>query len=191
MKKVEIKEKKRVFDDFFKIDEIHLSHERFDGTMTSVMRRLCFERGDSAAALVWNKESQQVILTQQFRYPTYEKGPGWLTEIAAGVLGKGEGPRDAVRREILEETGYKAKVIDYISTFYVSPGGTSERIILYYAEVTNRDKVSRGGGVAAEHEDIRVIEYSWPEIQQQLEAGKIVDAKTLIALMWFRDSGKP
>jgi ADP-ribose pyrophosphatase len=190
MKKVEIREKKRVFDDFFKIDEAHLSHERFDGTMTPVMRRLCFERGDSAAALVWNRESQKIILTEQFRYPTYEKGPGWITEIAAGVLGKGEGPRDTARREILEETGYKTKKIEYINTFYVSPGGTSERIILYYAEVTNQDKVSEGGGVAIEHEDIRVLEYSWPETRQLLEAGKIVDAKTLIALMWFRDSGK-
>jgi len=163
MKKVEIKEKKRLFDDFFKIDEVLLSHERFDGQMSPFMRRLSFERGDSVAALLWNKESQKLILTHQFRYPTVEKGPGWITEIVAGVLGKDEEPEDAIRREILEETGYDAKVIDYISTFYVSPGGSSERIILYSAEVTNKDKISKGGGVVSEHEDIQVKELSWTD----------------------------
>jgi len=191
MKKVEIKEKKRVFDDFFKIDEVFLSHERFNGQMSPLMRRLSFERGDSVAALLWNKESQKLILTHQFRYPTYEKGPGWITEIVAGVLGKDEEPEIAIRREILEETGYDAKVIDYISTFYVSPGGSSERIILYSAEVTNKDKVSKGGGVVSEHEDIQVTEFSWTDIQQMLETGKIVDSKTMIALMWFQKQMNP
>jgi ADP-ribose pyrophosphatase len=186
MKKVDIKEKKRVFDDFFKIDEVFLSHEKFDGQMSPLMRRLSFERGDSVAALLWNRESQKLILTYQFRYPTYEKGHGWITEVVAGVLGKDEEPEGAIRKEILEETGYDAKVIDYISTFYVSPGGSSERIILYSVEVTNKDKVSEGGGNASEHEDIQVKEYSWDEIQQMLETGKIIDAKTIIALMWFQ-----
>ena len=191
MKKVEIKEKKRLFDDFFKIDEVLLSHERFDGQMSPFMRRLSFERGDSVAALLWNKESQKLILTHQFRYPTVEKGPGWITEIVAGVLGKDEEPEDAIRREILEETGYDAKVIDYISTFYVSPGGSSERIILYSAEVTNKDKISKGGGVVSEHEDIQVKELSWTDTQQMLETGKIIDAKTIIALMWFQKQMNP
>ncbi len=190
MKKVEIKEKKRVFDDFFKIDEVFLSHEQFDGQMSPLVRRLSFERGDSVAALLWNKESRKLILTHQFRYPTYEKGRGWITEVVAGVLGKDEEPESAIRREILEETGYDAKVIDYISTFYVSPGGSSERIILYSAEVTNKDKISGGGGVASEHEDIQVKEFSWTDIQQMLETGKIVDAKTIIALMWFQKQVK-
>lgn len=190
MKKVEIKEKKRVFDDFFKIDEVFLSHEQFDGQMSPLVRRLNFERGDSVAALLWNKESQKLILTHQFRYPTYDKGHGWITEIVAGVLGKDEEPESAIRREILEETGYDAKVIDYINTFYVSPGGSSERIILYSAEVTNKDKISGGGGVVSEHEDIQVKEYSWADIRQMLETGKIVDAKTIIALMWFQKQVK-
>jgi ADP-ribose pyrophosphatase len=151
------------------------------------MRRLNFERGDSAAALVWNRESQTMILIDQFRYPTYEKGPGWITEVVAGVLGKDEKPEKTIHREIVEETGYDAKKIDYISTFFVSPGGSSERIFLYYAEVTNKDKVSEGGGVATEHEDIRVNEYPWPEVQKMLDAGEIIDAKTIIALMWFKE----
>lgn len=186
MKQVEIKEKKRIFNDFFKIDEVLLSHERFDGRMSPVMRRLNFERGDSVAAFLWNKESQTAVITHQFRYPTYEKGPGWITEIVAGVLEKDEDPEDAVRREILEETGYDTKKIEYINTFYVSPGGTSERIILYYAEVTAGDKVSEGGGVASENEDIQVKEYTWPQLQALLDNREIIDAKTIIAVMWFQ-----
>lgn len=186
MKKVEIIKKTLVFDDFFKIEEIFLSHERFNGKMSPIMRRLNFERGDSVAALVINKDNRKIILIDQFRYPTYEKGPGWITEIVAGVLKKDEDPENAIRREIFEETGYNAKVIDYICTFYVSPGGSSERIFLYYAEVTNKDKVSEGGGVATEHEDIQVKEYSWSEIDRLLKTGKIIDAKTIIALMYFQ-----
>jgi len=187
MKKVEIKEKKRIFNDFFKIDEVFLSHERFDGRMSPVMRRLNFERGDSAAAFMWNTENRTAVMTHQFRYPTYEKGPGWITEIVAGVLEKDENPEEAMRREILEETGYETDKIEYINTFYISPGGTSERIILYYAEVAAGDKVSEGGGVASEHEDIRVIEYTWPQLRALLENREIVDAKTIIASMWFRE----
>ncbi len=187
MKQVEIKAKKRIFDDFFKIDEVFLSHEQFDGRMSPVMRRLNFERGDSVAAFVWNKENQTAVLTHQFRCPTYEKGPGWITEVVAGVLEKDENPEDAMRREILEETGYDTEKIEHITTFYVSPGGTSERIILYYAEVTAGDKISEGGGVASEHEDIQVKEYSWPQLQALMDNGEIVDAKTIVAVMWFRE----
>lgn len=186
MKKVEIKEKNRIFNDFFKIDEVFLSHEQFDGRMSPVMRRLNFERGDSAAAFIWNTGNRTAVLIQQFRYPTYEKGPGWITEIVAGVLEKDENPEDAIRREILEETGYETDKIEYINTFYVSPGGTSERIILYYAEVAAGDKVFEGGGVASEHEDIRVMEYTWPQLQALLDNGEIVDAKTIIAVLWFQ-----
>ncbi|MCP4147951.1 MAG: NUDIX hydrolase [bacterium] len=185
MKKVEIIKKKRVYDDFFKIDEAILKHQRFDGQMSEPVRRLNFERGDSVAALVWNKETQKVILINQFRYPTYEKGPGWVWEIVAGVLGKDEEPGAAIGRELQEEIGYRVENIDYISTFYVSPGGSSERIILYYAEVGAGDKVSDGGGLESEHEDIRVMEFSPPALKELKNQGDIVDAKTLIALMWF------
>lgn len=187
MKRVEIISKQRVFDDFFKIDEVTLKYERFNGEMSEPTRRLCFERGDSAAFLIWNKETERVILTNQFRYCSYEKGLGWLLEIPAGIVEEGEEAEETARREILEETGYRAKKLTHINSFYVSPGGTSERIILYYAEVENRDRVGAGGGVETEHEDIQVLEFSLPELWSMLESGKIVDAKTLIAVQWLRE----
>ncbi len=186
-KKVEILEKKRVFDDFFKIDAVRLKHETYDGGMSREMRRLNFERGDSVAALVWHRQKEELILIEQFRYPTLEKGPGWVTEVVAGVLKEDEDPAEAICREIEEEIGYRVCGPEHISTFFVSPGGTSERVILYYIEVDEGAKVSEGGGLATEHEDIRLLYRPWREVLEDMRDGTIMDAKTLIALMWFRE----
>jgi nudix-type nucleoside diphosphatase (YffH/AdpP family) len=187
MKKVEIKSKRLIFDDFFKIQEAILRYQRFDGRMSGEVRRLSFERGDAVAALILNRDSQTVILANQFRYPTYEKGPGWMYEIVAGILEANEQPEEAMRREMLEEVGYNAANLTHISTFYLSPGGSSERIFLYYAEVVNTDRVSRGGGLVSQEEDVQLIELSLPEAWKALASGEIVDAKTIIALMWLRN----
>lgn len=187
MKRVEILEKKRVFDGFFKIDALTVKYERFDGKMSEPAQRLCFERGDAAAFLIYNKETERIILIDQFRTCTHEKGPGWLIEIPAGMVEEGEYPVETASREMIEETGYRANELTHISSFYLSPGGSSERIILYYVEVENKDKVGTGGGVAAEQEDIRVLEVSLSEVREMMAAGKILDAKTLIALMWFQE----
>ena len=186
MKKVDIESKQRIFDDFFKIDEVQLSHERFDGQMSQTFRQLVFERGDSVAAVLMNTDAERIILIKQFRYPTYEKGPGWILEAIAGKLEAGESPEESVRREILEEAGYRVNSLTHISTFYVSPGGTSERIILFLAQVSDTDKVARGGGLPTENEDIQLVEFSLPELWQALNDGQIVDAKTLIGLLWLK-----
>ncbi len=187
MKKVNIIEKKRVFDEFFKIDAARLQYEKHNGEMTPEIRLLNFERGDSVAAIIWHKDKKKVVLTEQFRYPTYEKGPGWITEIIAGGLKKEENPEAALIREIEEEIGYHVAEVEHISTFYVSPGGTSERIILYFTEVTSDDKKSQGGGVDDENEDIKEVHFSMEELWQYFKEGKLVDAKSIIGLMWLKD----
>jgi ADP-ribose pyrophosphatase len=187
MKKVEIENKREVFSDFFKIEETFLSYERFDGQMSETVRRLNFERGDSVAAIIMNRDTQRVILANQFRYSTYEKGPGWITEAIAGMLETNETPEETIRREVLEEAGYRINDLTYVSTFYVSPGGSSERIFLYYGEVDNADKIAGGGGLATAHEDIQIQEFSLPEIWTLLASGQIKDAKTIIGLMWLQN----
>lgn len=179
-------DKKRILDDFFKVEEVHLSFEKFDGSMSKIVRRLNFERGDSVAAVLHHKERDAVILISQFRYPTYEKGPGWLAETVAGMIDEGEVPEDAMRREILEETGYRVEKLVHISNFYLSPGGSSERIFLYYAEVSGTGPAEKGGGLASENEDIQLTELSTGEAFRQLDRGEIQDAKTIIGLMWLR-----
>ncbi len=186
MRKVEIQHTQVVFDHVFKIQEAAVRFQKFNGQMSETVQRLVFERGDSAAALLLNRETQKVILINQFRYPTYIKGQGWLYEIVAGSVEEGEQPEACIRREVREEIGYEIKELTHIATFYVSPGGTSERIILFYGEVSSADQVSSGGGLASEHEDIEQVELTLPEFWQALADGTIMDAKTLIAAQWLQ-----
>ena len=185
MSDVIVHEKRRVFDGFFKIDEATVSYRGADGSMIGPVRRLSLERGDSVAALVFHRDRRSVILANQFRYPTYEKSPGWLTELVAGMVDPGETPEQSVRREVLEESGYEIERLQHISTFYVSPGGSSERILLYYVEVTDANRVGAGGGHSSEAEDIRLIEVPLDRLRSDVTAGRIADAKTLVAILWF------
>ena len=100
---------------------------------------------------------------------------------------KGEPPEEALKREILEEAGYQTSSIEPIATFYVSPGGTSERIALFYVEVTTADKIADGGGLLEENEDIESVWYSPEELAQAVSAGEIQDAKTLIGIFWVQN----
>jgi ADP-ribose pyrophosphatase len=183
--KVEIHRRRRVFDGFFKIDEAELQYERFDGQMSPVVKRLNFSRGDSVAAVVVNIDDRKVILVNQFKFPAYENGSGWITEVVAGMVEPGESPETAVRREILEETGYETRRLEHISTFFVSPGGTSERIILFYAEVENAGRHGSGGGLVSEGEDIRLIELTPAEVREMLASKAFEDAKTILGLNWL------
>jgi nudix-type nucleoside diphosphatase (YffH/AdpP family) len=186
MKRVEVYSKDRVFDHFFKIDEAHLRFERYDGEMSRPVTRLVFERGDSVAAIVFNRDSRRVLLVEQFKYPTYDNGPGWLMETVAGIVESGESPEAALRREVLEEVGYETDRLEPIARFYVSPGGTSERILLYYAEVSDASRVGPGGGVPSEDEDIRTVELSLEELDGMVEEGRVNDAKTLVGVLWLQ-----
>jgi nudix-type nucleoside diphosphatase (YffH/AdpP family) len=183
--KVTVHSKRRILDGFFKVDEVKLQYEKFDGSMTPVLTRLNFERGDSVAAIILNIDTRKIILVNQFKYPVYEKGPGWITEVVAGMVGPGEQPESAIQREIVEESGYQATRLEHISTFYVSPGGSSERIILFYAEVTDSSRCSTGGGLVSEGEDIRLIEIPLSEAWDAIASQTIKDAKSIVALMWL------
>jgi nudix-type nucleoside diphosphatase (YffH/AdpP family) len=186
MKRVEILSRRRLLDDFFKVDEVLLRHERLDGSMSQTARRLTLERGDGEAALLYRPGSHRLVLVRQFRYPTCARGPGWLLEVVAGILGGDESPETAMRREIAEETGYAVATLRLISIFYLSPGGSSERIYLYFGEIDEAAPRGAGGGLAEEAEEIEVVELTAAQAWQALDNGGIVDAKTLIALMWLR-----
>jgi ADP-ribose pyrophosphatase len=187
VRKVVIERKSRVFDDFFKVEEAQLRYEKFNGQMSESVRRLNFERGDSVAIIIFNPATRRITLVNQFKYPTYEKGPGWITETVAGMIDAGETPEDAARRETMEETGYAIARLEHISTFYLTPGGSSERIFLYYAEVGAASKVGQGGGVTTEHEDIETIELDLDEAARQTARGEIADAKTILGIMWLQN----
>jgi nudix-type nucleoside diphosphatase (YffH/AdpP family) len=189
MKKVDILRRRRVFDDIFKIDEAELRFERYNGEMSPPVRRLSFERGESVAAVVWRHDTDDLLFAEQFRYPTLEHGLGWLLEIMAGIIDPGETAAAAVRREIDEELGYRIDHVEPIATFYVSPGGSSERIWLYFVDTTHASRASAGGGSAAENEDIRVVTLPRDAAHRALDEGQFTDAKTIIGLQWFFSKG--
>lgn len=186
MPRVEVISRKRVLDDVFKVEEAYLRFERYDGTMSEVVRRLNFERGDSAAALLVDTQKQIVYLTEQFKYPTHDKAGGWTDEVVAGMIDAGETPEQAIRREILEETGFAVETVEPIARFFVSPGGSSERIFLFCAVVSDTARMSAGGGVATE--DIKVVGRTLDDFLARLQGGQLMDAKTIIAGYWLKDN---
>jgi ADP-ribose pyrophosphatase len=188
MKKVSIEQKRYIFDDVFKVEEVLLRHEKFNGEMSNELRRISLERGDSVAVIVFNLTTDKIILISQFRYPSYKKGNGWLIETIAGMVDPGEEPEESAGREVQEETGLNISTLEHIATFYPSPGGSSERIHLYYSEVSGEDAKYKGtGGLISEGEDIKAEEFSLEEALSMIKSGEIMDAKTIIGIYWLEN----
>jgi ADP-ribose pyrophosphatase len=186
-KKVQIFEEKEQFRKYrFRIIEAQLRFEKFNGQMSETIARLSFDRGDAVAAIMHNPVDDTLVMIEQFRYPAYHKAGGWLTEIPAGVVEEGEDPATTMHREIEEETGYRASSLHHVATFFLSPGGSSERIFLYYARINPDERVSAGGGLAIESEDIRVTHPTVDEVIAMMQQIQIMDAKTLIGLQWLQ-----
>jgi len=192
-----IARQQRLFDDFFKIDELLVTHRQIDGTTSSVQRRLVFERGDSVAVLLFNRDRRAVVLVEQFTAPALvarrrddpTTTDGWLVETLAGMIDTGEAPEAAAIRETLEETGYRIREPELIGRFFVSPGGTSERVFLYFAEVGDADRVGVGGGI--DDEDIQVLEIGLEELFERLARGLIEDTKLAIGAYWLQNRTSP
>ncbi len=191
--RVEISGRRRLLDEFFKVDELTVSYEQFNGEMSEARPLLVFERGDAVAALLYDPLRRKVIAVNQFRLPTRDKGQrrGWLVETVAGMIPEDdrgrqtETPLKCLIREVHEETGYQLTHATPISTFFSSPGGSSELIHLFFAEVRTTDKVTEGGGVKADGEDIEIVEYDIDEFFKKLTAGEFEDPKLIIAGQWF------
>ena len=173
----------------FRIDAVKFRHRRYDGEMSPIIERLVFERGESVAALVHDTDANEFVLSEQFRLPTHAEGPGWLLELPAGIIDHGEDPHQALSREMDEEIGYRPTGMNYIATVYPSPGGSSERIHIFYARVDSSSRVSEGGGLEQEAENIRSIRLTPDEAKRLVSKNAIVDAKTLIAIQWFLING--
>lgn len=185
--KVIIKDTKREYDGVFKVEKATLQHERFDGSMSREIDRLNFNRGDTVAIILYKKSDKSVVLVRQFRYPAYvDNGPGWLIECVAGIKDNGEIP--VARKEVLEETGYNVGEFKYLTQFYPSPGGCSEKISIYLAHVDAKEDTGKkeqffGTG----NEDIQVIEIPLDTALEMIKTGEICDGKTIIGLFCLRD----
>lgn len=146
-------------------------------------QREAYDRGNGAAVLLYDPGRKTVLLTRQFRMPTFINGnpDGLLTEVCAGLL-EGDDPESCILREILEETGYDVPSVEKVAEVYTSPGAVTEMLYLYTAAYHPRMRKQAGGGVAAESEDIELLEWPYAKVRQALAAGRIRDAKTLILL---------
>lgn len=145
--------------------------------------REAYDRGNGATILLYNKDQQTVILTRQFRLPTFVNGnsSGMLIEACAGLLDK-DNPEDAIRRETEEETGYKITDVRKIFEAYMSPGSVTEIVYFFVAEYTHSMKVNSGGGVEHEQENIEVLELPFSQAIEMIGTGGIKDGKTIMLL---------
>jgi len=183
--KIDILEKKTVFQGYFRVDFYRLRHERFDGGWTAPMGREVFERGHAAALLPYDPDRGEFVLCEQFRVGAHAAGVDpWQLEVVAGIIEDGEAPEDVARREAVEEAGLTALEVWPIQRYLVSPGGTSETAFLYLGRVST---AGAGGvfGVADENEHIRVRVVSEAELESLMETGRLTNAATLISAQWF------
>lgn len=181
----------------FRILRARLQFRRFDGEMSDPIIRISFDRGDSVGVLLYDARHDAVVLVRQFRYPVYTRldtaqraGDGaqqaWLLEAVAGVQDKGRTITEVGNAELLEEAGYRISGdLRPITSFYPSPGGTSERIHLFWAEVDAQKRTAKGGGIAAEGEDTQIVVLPLGEAMDMIATGEICDAKSIIALQYL------
>jgi len=150
-----------------------------------VQNREAYDRGNGATILLYNKEKQSVILTRQFRMPTFINGnaSGYLIEACAGLLDT-DNAEDCIRRETEEETGFKITHVEKIFEAYMSPGSVTEILYFFVAEYTKEMKVTEGGGLEEESENIEVLELPFPEALGMIKTGEIMDAKTIMLLQY-------
>lgn len=186
---VEVETRETVFKGYFRMDALTLRHRRFDGSWTDGIRREMFERGDAVAVLPWHVESDKVILIEQFR-PGAIRGDDspWMLEAVAGVVEAGETDIDVAHREALEEAGCTMDALTPIVSYYPSPGACSEQIRLFVGRVVSA-VVGEVKGVDTEHEDILVHSVARADAIALLDAGKINNGLTIIALHWLARHG--
>jgi GDP-mannose pyrophosphatase NudK len=173
-------------DNWYILKKITYSYSKNDGTKKTQIRE-AYDRGNGATILLFNKHRKTVILTRQFRLPSFINGndSGMLIETCAGLLDENN-PEDCIIKEAEEETGYRIKDVHRIFDVYMSPGAVTERLYFFVAEYSESMKVSDGGGVEYEEENIEVIEINIDEALKMVDTGKIKDGKTIILLQYAK-----
>lgn len=191
MKNPEIKvtETKLLSDNWYILNKVTFDYQKKDGKVESHIREV-YDRGNGAAILLYNSSKKTVILTRQFRLPTYLNGnkTGMMIEVCAGLLDQ-DNAEDAVIRETEEETGYRLKKVEKVIETYMSPGSVTEILYLFVGEYDETMKVNDGGGLDAEQENIEVLEYTFDEAYKMIESGEITDAKTILLLQHAKIKG--
>lgn len=186
---IKIIEDKILSDNWYVLHKLTYEVTKQDGSVQTQSRE-AYDRGNGAAILLYNTAQQSVILTRQFRIPTYVNGneTGMMIEACAGLLDK-DNPEDCIRRETEEETGYKITEVKKVFQAYMSPGSVTEILYFFIAEYSKDMKISEGGGLEHEQENIEVLELNIADAMKMIETGEIKDGKTIMLLQHIKLSG--
>ena len=165
---------------WYTLKKITFEYQEKNGTKHTLTRE-AYDRGNGATILLYNKARRTVILTRQFRMPTFINGnpDGMLIEACAGLLDLDQ-PAEAIRRETREETGFQIDHVEKIFEAYMSPGSVTEILYFFVAEYTAQDRKDDGGGI--DNEDIDVLELPFEKAMQMVSTGEIKDGKTIMLL---------
>lgn len=176
-----------VYDGFFKVRRFDLRFPLFMGGMSQVVMREMVERRAAVAVLPYDPVRRQVVLVEQFRIGALNVGDSpWVLEIIAGLIDHAaETPAAVAHREAKEEAGLMLQDLRLIYHYFPSPGASSESLYLYYARV-DATQAQRYSGLHEENEDIRVHVLAEDQAMGYLDAGKINNAATIIALQWLK-----
>ena len=171
-------------DNWYTLNKVDFEYLNNQNTWEHQSRE-AYDRGNGAVVLLYNPDQKTVILTRQFRMPTYlnKNSDGMMIEACAGLLDEND-PKTAIIKEIEEETGYRIQTVEKVFESYMSPGSVTEILHFFIAAYSESQKVSEGGGAADETENIEVLEYSFQDALALIKTGEIKDAKTIMLLQY-------
>ena len=184
--KITIQKTELLSDNWYLLNKVTFDYKMEDQDSETQVREV-YDRGNGAVILLYNSTNKTVVLTRQFRLPTYLNGntSGMVIEACAGLLDT-ENPEECIIRETEEETGYRLSSVKKVFQSYMSPGSVTEILHFFIGEYQPNMKVSDGGGLAEEHENIEVLEYPFQEAYQMIASGEIIDAKTIMLLQYAK-----
>lgn len=177
-------ERRLLSDNWYTLHKYSFEYQKEDGTWEK-QHREAYDRGNGAVILLYNRKRKTVVLTRQFRMPTYVNGNdnGMMIEACAGILEKGNA-EETIKMEVEEETGYKIDKVEKVFESYMSPGSVTEILYFFIGEYEDKMKVSEGGGADDETENIEVLEIPFVDALKLFHQGGIRDAKTIMLLQW-------
>ncbi|WP_298365516.1 GDP-mannose pyrophosphatase [uncultured Bradyrhizobium sp.] len=167
----------------YELKSATFDYRRSNGEWQTQVREV-YDRGNGAALLPYNLNTRTVVLVRQFRYPAFANGyDDLLIEAAAGMLDDAA-PEARIRAEAEEEIGYRLVHVRKVFEAFMTPGAVTEKLHFFVAEYDAAMRVSDGGGLADEGEDIEVLELAIDDVLAMISDGRIVDGKTIMLLQY-------
>lgn len=180
-----ITEKQIAYSGFFRLEKYKLKHSLYNGGWSDELNRELFVRGACVAVLLYDPNTDKVVLIEQFRIGAINSNNPWLIEIVAGAIEDAETAEEVAYREALEEAGCNIQALYKISEFYTSPGGTGEKLTLFCGKIDSSKVVEGRHGLDEEQEDILVRVVDFKDAYDMIETNKIDSAIPILALQWL------